>query len=109
MDSNKSGSLELTSLKCVQSCIKAKHGLGQHIPIHFRMELDIDEETQITSQSQGIKMNELQLKYDFRTIGQQYLQSLEGQLEAEKEAKVNKWLIENAVEDYCLKQVLKMC
>ena len=30
----------LNSLECVQTCIKAKHGLGRHIPIHFRMELD---------------------------------------------------------------------
>ena len=40
MDSSKSNLKEWASLDCIQSCIKAKHGLGKHIPIDYRAELD---------------------------------------------------------------------
>jgi hypothetical protein len=31
---------EWQALECIQACIKAKMGLGRHIPIDFRLELD---------------------------------------------------------------------
>jgi hypothetical protein len=49
----------------VQACIKAKHGLGKHIPIHFRMELSIDEEQKINKQLKTLSKEPLILKYDY--------------------------------------------
>lgn len=103
MESNKPGSIELTSLRCIQACIKAKHGFGKHIPIHFRMELNIDEEKNISKQLKSLSKEPLLLKYDYKAIGQSVDISDEGMLSEDKEAKIDKWLIENAIEDYCLK------
>ena len=35
---------EWQALECIQACIKAKMGLGRHIPIDFRLELDKTQE-----------------------------------------------------------------
>jgi len=64
------------SLECIQSCVKAKFGLGRHIPIHFRMELDIAEETQISNEFKDktsiLNQNPPILKYNYAKIGLEY-------------------------------------
>lgn len=51
------------------------------------------------------------LKYDYEAIGKDYALNIADMNMSVKdvEMKVDQWLIENAVEDYCLKNVLKMC
>jgi len=40
MDSYKPGAKEWRAIECIQTCVKARFGLGKHIPIHFRAQLD---------------------------------------------------------------------
>lgn len=54
------------------------------------------------------------LKYDYKKIGIEYSDSLimasEGEINyREIDTKTEQWLIKHAPEDYCLRQVLKMC
>jgi hypothetical protein len=37
----------IASIECIQTCVKSKIGLGRHIPVHFRAELDITQENKI--------------------------------------------------------------
>lgn len=119
MDGCKPGAEAWQSLECIQSCIKAKVGLGRHIPIHFRLELDIAQEQNISTQfmdkTSTLKQYPPIVKYNFQKIGQEYQkqvteQSKDLQLEPkEMEQRIDKLLIEYCPQDYCLKQVLKMC
>ena len=43
----KPSSREWQSVECIQTCIKAKLGLGKHFPIHYRAELNEKEESQL--------------------------------------------------------------
>jgi hypothetical protein len=47
MESYKPISKEWQSIECITSCIKSRIGLGKHIPINFKAELDIAEEEHI--------------------------------------------------------------
>ena len=40
-NSNKANMKEWASVEIIQACVKARNGLGKHIPIHYRAELDI--------------------------------------------------------------------
>jgi hypothetical protein len=34
---------EWTAIDCIQTCIKTNLGLGKHLPIHFSMQVDLDQ------------------------------------------------------------------
>ena len=66
----------LNSIQCVQTCVKSKIGLGQHIPVHFRVELlsELEERinTEFMDQTSVLKTYPPVFKYDFRSIGHDY-------------------------------------
>lgn len=104
-NSYKPNSKEWQSIECIQTCVKAKLGLGKHIPIHFRAELDINEETQLvneldkTETATILKQNPPILKYDYQAIGAEYSQQLKDMNLSPKDAetKLDQWLIETSV------------
>jgi len=40
IESYKPQAKEWRAIECIQTCVKARFGLGKHIPIHFRAQLD---------------------------------------------------------------------
>ena len=83
MDSYKPATVtrEWQSLECIQACIKAKMGLGRHIPIHFRLELDHDTELTRLNEYQRenslLNQNPPTVKYDYALVGAEYAKTLE--------------------------------
>jgi hypothetical protein len=77
-ESHKIASKEWLSIECIQSTVKAKYGLGRHIPIHFRAELNINQEKLIAHQyntnlSVGImQQNPPVIKYEYDKIGREF-------------------------------------
>ena len=51
------------------------------------------------------------MKYDYASVGADYAETLQDKQMSPNEIqkKTEEWLQENAPEDYCLRQVLKMC
>lgn len=62
--------------------MKASRGLGKYIPIHFRAELDSENEAKLSTElsiiasANILRQNPPVVKYDFDKIGGTYLQSL---------------------------------
>lgn len=44
METYKPAAKEWQSIESIQTCVKAKIGLGKYIPIHYRAELNSKEE-----------------------------------------------------------------
>lgn len=62
-----------SSVECIQTCIKARCGLGRHIPINFKLKMSMQDENriwnQINSKISILKAEPPQIKYDFKAIG----------------------------------------
>jgi hypothetical protein len=59
---------EWQTIESIQTCVKAKVGLGTHIPIHFRAELNKSEESKITNEfktSKHLQQFPPILKYEY--------------------------------------------
>ena len=102
------------SIEYVQTTVKSRMGLGQHIPIHFRAELNKTSEDSLSVQYANppwqsiIKQFPPVIKYDYNEIGREHFKSLDMKL-PDAQSKIDSWLVENSIEDYCLRQILKMC
>ena len=47
MMTERAASRQWRAIECIQACIKAQKGLGKHIPINFKMQLDLNEQKEI--------------------------------------------------------------
>lgn len=93
----------LNSLECIQSCIKAKRGLGRHIPIFFRCELQEKEEGKIKNQfisdTSILRQAPPSVKYDYRKIGREYEQQ-QKRLDPKLEQQELDHKVEQHLQDY---------
>ena len=104
-------------VECIQSCVKTKFGLGRHIPLHFRQELNTEHEVKLHNEYHRKGSTLVQhpplVKYDYQDIGRDFMNNLKASQpdisRRDLESKTEQWLQTNAPEDYCLRQILKMC
>ena len=62
---------EWKAIECIQTCIKAHFGIGVHLPMHFSMQVDVDQQKKMMSQLNLLNVK-TDLDYDFGGIGEEY-------------------------------------
>lgn len=92
--------------------------MGRHIPIDFKIQLSLHEETQITKEVSSrlslLSSNPPTVKYSYLDIGKEI--GIQIQENSEKDLppkelslQIEQQLAKHSPEDYCLRQILKMC
>lgn len=69
----KQAAREWVSIDFIQTCVKSNYGIGQHLPLHFSMQIDLDDQRRMLGSLSeiGIKTS---LEYNFKQIGKEYEQ-----------------------------------
>ena len=62
---------EWTSIESITTCVKSNFGIGQHLPLNFSMQVDLDDQKKMLGSLSelGIKTT---LDYNFKQIGEEY-------------------------------------
>ena len=62
---------EWNAIECIQTCIKTNLGLGKHLPIHFSMQVDLEQQRDMLKQLKDLNVQP-NLDYAFKEIGKEY-------------------------------------